>query len=123
MNRLIFADKIFECEIQGAIKHESDVDNHKITRDCYRFIPTAPYAEIVQYFVDNASYTWQYDTEIDGVPDVVNRDLSEYCKMWDIVIKPDGKYWVYMGKETTEEILAQTQTALDSAMVALGEVL
>ncbi len=119
MHRLIFTDKTFEnVGVEGVIKKPNE-------RDRYKFTLTAPYADIVAYFVDDAQYTWEYDTKIDGVPDVVSHDMYVlgFIKAMDIVDKRDGTFWVYMGKETDKEILARTQTALDSAMAALGEVL
>lgn len=117
MNRLIFGTKIFEGEVQGVIKYEG--------RECYRFTLTAPYADIVQYFIDGASYIWEYDTIItdeQGIetPSVVPKDLTAlgFTKAMDIIDKRNGTFWVYMGKETTEEKLAETELALEQAILA-----
>lgn len=106
MNRIIFADKTFEGSVSGVTQYGG--------RECYRFILTAPYTDVAKYFVDGASYVWEYDTVItddEGVetPSVVKKDLSAlgFTIAGDIIDKRDGKISVYMGRKNKDEIIAE----------------
>lgn len=101
MDRIIFTDKTFDGQMWFGTYGG---------RECCRAEIVADYAEIDQYFVDNASFAWEYDTETG----TVSKDLSEYCVAGDIVDKRNGTYLVYMGKKNTDEIIAEKDATIAS---------
>lgn len=122
MDRIVFVDKTFGCQMWFGTYGG---------RECCRAEITAPYAEIAQYFVDNASFTWEYDSISDGQTITNSKDLSEYCVAGDIVDKRNGTYLVYMGKKNTDEIIKekdatiaslQAEVATKEAFIAAKEV-
>lgn len=107
--KIVFTDTEFECTgLSGA--------NLK-GRECYKISFAIPYSDIAQYFINNASYYWENPHEVEGEPPY-QEDLTDYCVFAGVFINPDNTCEVYMGKETTEEKLAETELALEQAILA-----
>lgn len=111
MDRIVFADKTFDGQMWFGTYGG---------RECCRAEIIADYAEIAQYFVNNAVFAWEYDSILDGQTVINSKDLSEYCVAGDIVDKRNGIYLVYMGKKNTDEIIKEKDATIASLQVEVA---
>lgn len=118
-DRIVFADgKVFACPANNSVP----VSRFNREREGRRILVLGTAAEADEYFVDNASYRHEWDSEtydengnITGT-EVLTQDLSAFSVAGDIVDKRDGSLEVYMGKPTELELLQEQLTAAEAAM-------
>ena len=118
-DRIVFADgKVFACPANNSVP----VSRFNREREGRRILVLGTAAEAAQYFVDNASYYHEWDSDIfdeQGRPsgtEVLSEDLSAFSVAGDIVDKRDGSLEIYMGKPTELELSQALLAAAEAAM-------
>ena len=118
-DRIVFADgEVFQCPASG----RAAVNRYTREREGRRILVLGTAAEAAQYFVDNAIYSHEWDSDVfdeqgslSGT-EVISEDLSAFSVAGDIVDKRDGSLEIYMGKPTNEELLEEQLAAAEAAM-------
>lgn len=123
MNQIVFSDgKIFDT-VDYPIDLEPPILAKKISedgvnREYLRITVSATYADVLAYFVDNATYSIrQFDIDDNGneLETYQDFDWSEYSVAKDVIDHRDGRITVYMAKPNEQE------EALVALKILLGE--
>ena len=123
MNQIVFSDgKIFDTA-EYPIDLEPPILAKKISedganREYLRITVSATYADVLAYFVDNATYSIrQFDIDNNGneLETYQDFDWSEYSVARDVIDHRDGRITVYMAKPNEQE------EALAALKILLGE--
>ena len=115
MNKIVFSDgKMFDT-VAYPVELEPPIIAKKIAenganQDYLRITLSATYADVLAYFVDNATYAIrQFDIGESGeeLETYTDFDWSEYSVAKDIVDHRDGRVTVYMAKPNEQEQVAE----------------
>ena len=115
MNKIVFSDgKTFDTaaypvELEPPIIAKKIAENGA-NQDYLRITLSATYADVLEYFVDNATYAIrQFDIGESGeeLETYTDFDWSEYSVAKDIVDHRDGRVTVYMAKPNEQEQVAE----------------
>lgn len=115
MNKIVFSDgKMFDTAAYP-VELEPPIIAKKIAesganQDYLRITLSATYADVLAYFVDNATYAIrQFDIGESGeeLETYTDFDWSEYSVAKDIVDHRDGRVTVYMAKPNEQEQVAE----------------
>ena len=115
MNKIVFSDgKMFDTaaypvELEPPIIAKKIAENGA-NQDYLRITLSATYADVLAYFVDNATYAIrQFDVGESGeeLETYTDFDWSEYSVAKDIVDHRDGRVTVYMAKPNEQEQVAE----------------
>lgn len=115
MNKIVFSDgKMFDTaaypvELEPPIIAKKIAENGA-NQDYLRITLSATYADVLAYFVDNATYAIrQFDIGESGeeLETYTDFDWSEYSVAKDIVDHRDGRVTVYMAKPNEQEQVAE----------------
>lgn len=115
MNKIVFSDgKMFDTaaypvELEPPIIAKKIAENGA-NQDYLRITLSATYADVLAYFVDNATYAIrQFDIGETGeeLETYTDFDWSEYSVAKDIVDHRDGRVTVYMAKPNEQEQVAE----------------
>lgn len=115
MNKIVFSDgKMFDTaaypvELEPPIIAKKIAENGA-NQDYLRITLSATYADVLAYFVDNATYAIrQFDIGESGeeLETYTDFDWSEYSVAKDIVDHRDGRVTVYMAKPNEQEQAAE----------------
>lgn len=115
MNKIVFSDgKMFDTaaypvELEPPIIAKKIAENGA-NQDYLRITLSATYADVLAYFVDNATYAIrQFDIGESGeeLKTYTDFDWSEYSVAKDIVDHRDGRVTVYMAKPNEQEQVAE----------------
>ena len=115
MNKIVFSDgKMFDTaaypvELEPPIIAKKIAENGA-NQDYLRITLSATYADVLAYFVDNATYAIrQFDIGESGeeLKTYTDFDWSEYSVGKDIVDHRDGRVTVYMAKPNEQEQVAE----------------
>lgn len=115
MNKIVFSDgKMFDTaaypvELEPPIIAKKIAENGA-NQDYLRITLSATYADVLAYFVDNATYAIrQFDIGKSGeeLETYTDFDWSEYSVAKDIVDHRDGRVTVYMAKPNEQEQVAE----------------
>ena len=123
MNQIVFSDgKIFDTaeypiDLEPPILAKK-ISEDGVNREYLRITVSATYADVLAYFVDNATYSIrQFDIDDAGneLETYTDFDWSEYSVAKDIVDHRDGRVTVYMAKPNEQE------EALEALKIIYGE--
>ena len=115
MNKIVFSDgKMFDTaaypvELEPPIIAKKIAENGA-NQDYLRITLSATYADVLAYFVNNATYAIrQFDISETGeeLETYTDFDWSEYSVAKDIVDHRDGRVTVYMAKPNEQEQVAE----------------
>ena len=115
MNKIVFSDgKMFDTaaypvELEPPIIAKKIAENGA-NQDYLRITLSATYADVLAYFVDNATYAIrQFDIGESGeeLETYTDFNWSEYSVAKDIVDHRDGRVTVYMAKPNEQEQVAE----------------
>lgn len=115
MNKIVFSDgKMFDTaaypvELEPPIIAKKIAENGA-NQDYLRITLSTTYADVLAYFVDNATYAIrQFDIGESGeeLETYTDFDWSEYSVAKDIVDHRDGRVTVYMAKPNEQEQVAE----------------
>ena len=115
MNKIVFSDgRMFDTaaypvELEPPIIAKKIAENGA-NQDYLRITLSATYADVLAYFVDNATYAIrQFDIGESGeeLETYTDFDWSEYSVAKDIVDHRDGRVTVYMAKPNEQEQVAE----------------
>ena len=115
MNKIVFSDgKMFDTaaypvELEPPIIAKKIAENGA-NQDYLRITLSATYADVLAYFVDNATYAIrQFDIGESGeeLETYTDFDWSGYSVAKDIVDHRDGRVTVYMAKPNEQEQVAE----------------
>lgn len=123
MNQIVFSDgKIFDTaeypvDLEPPILAKK-ISEDGVNREYLRITVSATYADVLAYFVDNATYSIrQFDIDDNGneLETYQDFDWSEYSVARDVIDHRDGRITVYMAKPNEQE------EALAALKILLGE--
>lgn len=123
MNQIVFSDgKIFDTaeypvDLEPPILAKK-ISEDGVNREYLRITVSATYADVLTYFVDNATYSIrQFDIDNNGneLETYQDFDWSEYSVARDVIDHRDGRITVYMAKPNEQE------EALVALKILLGE--
>lgn len=123
MNQIVFSDgKIFDTaeypvDLEPPILAKK-ISEDGVNREYLRITVSATYADVLTYFVDNATYSIrQFDIDDNGneLETYQDFDWSEYSVARDVIDHRDGRITVYMTKPNEQE------EALVALKILLGE--
>lgn len=123
MNQIVFSDgKIFDTaeypiDLEPPILAKK-ISEDGVNREYLRITVSATYADVLAYFVDNATYSIrQFDIDDNGneLETYQDFDWSEYSVARDVIDHRDGRITVYMAKPNEQE------EALVALKILLGE--
>lgn len=123
MNQIVFSDgKIFDTaeypvDLEPPILAKK-ISEDGVNREYLRITVSATYADVLTYFVDNATYSIrQFDIDDNGneLETYQDFDWSEYSVARDVIDHRDGRITVYMAKPNEQE------EALVALKILLGE--
>ena len=123
MNQIVFSDgKIFDTaeypiDLEPPILAKK-ISEDGVNREYLRITVSATYADVLAYFVDNATYSIrQFDVDDNGneLETYADFDWSEYSVARDVIDHRDGRITVYMAKPNEQE------EALAALKILLGE--
>lgn len=123
MNQIVFSDgKIFDTaeypvDLEPPILAKK-ISEDGVNREYLRITVSATYADVLAYFVDNATYSIrQFDIDDNGneLETYQDFDWSEYSVAKDVIDHRDGRITVYMAKPNEQE------EALVALKILLGE--
>lgn len=123
MNQIVFSDgKIFDTadypiDLEPPILAKK-ISEDGVNREYLRITVSATYADVLAYFVDNATYSIrQFDIDNNGneLETYQDFDWSEYSVARDVIDHRDGRITVYMAKPNEQE------EALVALKILLGE--
>lgn len=115
MNKIVFSDgKMFDTaaypvELEPPIIAKKIAENGA-NQDYLRITLSATYADVLAYFVDNATYAIrQFDIGESGeeLETYTDFDWSDYSDAGEIVDHRDGRVTVYMAKPNEQEQVAE----------------
>lgn len=115
MNKIVFSDgKMFDTaaypvELEPPIIAKKIAENGA-NQDYLRITLSATYADVLAYFVDNATYSirqFDHDENNNELETYTDFDWSEYSVAKDIVDHRDGRVTVYMAKPNEQEQVAE----------------
>lgn len=111
MNQIVFSDgKIFDTaeypvDLEPPILAKK-ISEDGVNREYLRITVSATYADVLAYFVDNATYSIrQFDIDDNGneLKTYQDFDWSEYSVARDVIDHRDGRITVYMAKPNEQE--------------------